>query len=270
MKRNIIPALALAALCVAGCSDDDEKPTGPDPRTPFPHAQPTAATMEVDVQDLEAPGAFAAPQGICHAWTTVVVAWVNLNVQVRLAIPAAALGACGQQPSIYLGDQTWRWTASGGQGTGAWTAELTARVVSASRVDWAMRISGTPLGLDRFLWFEGYADVGADEGMWTYYDPRGAQPTNGVVECTWSLPSDAEADRTLEFENVDETGAEFGDLLQYELADSIATISYFDASAQATTEARWDLSDGSGGTTNAQGQTCCWGPRPLYPDVACP
>lgn len=270
MQRRLILGLAVAALCLAGCSEDEKKPTGPDPNTPFPHARPAVASMQVDVQDLAAPGAALKPQGICHALTALVVGWINLNVQVRLALPAAALNACLRVPSVYLGDQTWRWTASGGQGSNAWTSELTATIVSASRVDWAMRISGTALQLDRFLWFEGHGDPTARSGVWEYHDPNSSQPSASVIECTWSFPTSEDEERTLEFENVQVGAAEFGDLLHYELADSIASVSFLDASVPATTAARWDLRDGSGRATNAQAETCCWGPRPLFPDVVCP
>jgi hypothetical protein len=271
MKRTLLLALvAVAVLGVAGCSEDEEKPTGVDPNTPFPYAEPAVATMQVDVEDLGEGGYALGPAGICHALTTLVVAWVNLNVEVRLLIPEAALVACLQQPPVYLGNSTWRWTANGGQGAGAWTAELTGTLASATQVEWVMRVTGTQLNLNRFLWFDGRCDLAAQAGDWVFYDPASPATPKAVIQCAWSLPAATEADRTLDFENVDTTAPEYHDLLHYALADSIALISFTDASAQSTTEARWDLRDGSGRAISAQGDTCCWGARPLFPDIACP
>jgi hypothetical protein len=64
---------------------------------------------------------------------------------------------------------------------------------------------------------------------------------------------------------------ELGDILRYELADSIADVSFFDASEPATSRVHWDLRDGVGLAVSAAGDTCCWGARSAaYPDVECP
>jgi hypothetical protein len=198
------------------------------------------------------------------------VAWVNVNVQARLLIPEAVLIACLQQPSVYIGDSTWRWTATGGAGVDAWTAELSAKAVASTPIEWAMRVSGTARALDRFLWFYGECDVAANSGFWIYYDPESPDLAKETIECTWSFPAGSDEDRSLDFENVDAEADEYGDVLHYGLADSIATISFTDASAQGTTEVRWDLRDGAGRTVTAAGDTCCWGARPLFEDVDCP
>ncbi|MBD3162310.1 MAG: hypothetical protein GF346_08250, partial [Candidatus Eisenbacteria bacterium] len=176
--------LAIVCLLLTGLScsdDDDDNPV--DPGTPFPHAVPTAATMQIDLQELKSDGIAPAPEGLCHALTAVVVTWVNANVVVRLAIPVAAFQACITQSPVYLGDQTWRWTASGGSGANAWTAELTGEVINPTVVQWTMRVSGTQNGFDRFLWFDGTCDVDARDGVWHYYDHTSPESSVEIVRC---------------------------------------------------------------------------------------
>jgi hypothetical protein len=269
MNRMIWITCGAAALVLFGCSSD-KKSTNVNASTPFPYAKPGVETMQIDVSDLSQRGEPEKTAGICHAATALVVAWVNLNVELRLVIPEAALAACFTSPSVYLGNSSWRWTATGGQGAGAWTAELTGTLESTTEIGWEMRISGTASSLNRFLWFDGLCDYDAHSGEWTAYDPLTPDAQNAVITCTWSLPAGAGQDHTIDFENVDDRASENGDFLNYGLADSIATISFYDASQDASSEAWWDLRDGSGQAMSAQGDTCCWGARPLYPDVDCP
>jgi hypothetical protein len=265
-------AVLLAALAAASCSDDETNPAGPDPDTPFPHAVPPAATMEMDVSDLAQEG-LVRPAGVCHAISAAVVGWVHANVAVRLAIPVAVFRACAASQPVYLGDSTWRWTATGGSGGQAWTGELTA-VVQQQDVEtvilWEMRISGAGHGYDRVLWFEGESDAPGRRGAWTYYDPASASPPEDVVRCAWEWLDNPSEDRELEFENVHRGDPDLGDVLRYAIADSIASVSFHDESEDADSSVTWDLRTGEGRSTNAVGETCCWGPRPLYPDIPCP
>ncbi|MEW6750676.1 MAG: hypothetical protein AB1505_06830 [Candidatus Latescibacterota bacterium] len=272
-SARLLPILLV--LLATACSDDD-KPVAADPDTPFPLTKVDVATMSLDLADLASaklvadPG--ARPAQLCHAATVLVVSWVNLNVVARLAVPVAALQACLLRPAVYVGDNTWRWTANGGSGAQAWTAELTARVLAQGQVVWEMRVSGTAAGLDRFLWYEGQADGVARAGTWHYYDPAAAPESREVIRSVWSLPQGG-GDRTLVFENVETGGPAFGDRLTYQVADSIASLTYVDAQATGedrTASARWDLRDGSGRWLGAGGNTCCWGPRPAYAEADCP
>lgn len=268
MNDRFLRLFAVASLLmVVACSND--KDNSPDPATPFPYARPSVATMQMNVTDLEQVTTLT-PTGVCHALSALAVAWINANVAVRLVIPAAAVDACFHQVPVYLGDDSWRWTAAGGLGLQAWTAEMTGHARSENQIDWAMRISGTALQLDRFLWFDGPSDTAARSGIWHYYDPASPGTSRELVSCMWSLPLPLDTDRELEFENVATGTAGFGDLLRYELADSIADISLYLASEETTSRAHWDLRDGLGLAVSAGGDTCCWGARPTYLDIDCP
>jgi hypothetical protein len=260
---------SLAVLAVLSCSNDNGDKNPVDPATPFPYATPSLSTVQPDLGDLQQQQRAFAAKGLCHALSAVAVSWVNLNVAVRLAVPIAAFGACLNAHPVYLGESTWRWTANGGAGSPAWTAELTAHDAGSGNVDWSMRISGTLLALDRFLWFDGQCDTAAQSGIWHYYDPANRPASEEAVRCTWSLPSSPSAPRSIVFENMTAGQPDSGDRLRYELADSIASIGFDDASPPGTTRIRWDLRDGAGMTVTASGDSCCWGDRPLFPDIVC-
>jgi len=264
MKNALLAFVAV--LAVLSCADDDSNPV--DPSTPFPYTTPSVATVQPNLSDLQEK-AIVAPSGVCHALSAVAVAWVNLNVAVRLAVPIAAFGACLNSQPVYVGESTWRWTATGGLGINAWTAELTAHDAGGGNIEWAMRISGTPLGLDRFLWFDGTCDTAAQAGMWHYYDVARRPAHEETVRCTWSLPASPTATRSIEFENRTTGELESGDRLVYALADSIASVAFHDADPVGTTQIHWDLRDGAGMTVAANGESCCWGARPVYADTLC-
>jgi hypothetical protein len=256
----------LLGLALWSCND--KNPAKPDPDTPFPYAQPTTVTMTMNLSDL-AQGKTRGPEGLCHAVSALAVTWVNVNVVVRLAVPMAALDACGQVASVYLGDDTWRWTASGGTGTGAWTAELTGRVTGQNEIAWSMLVSGTPQQLNRFLWFNGTSDTQAHIGTWRFYDTGSPQAPRELVRCDWSLPILPGAAREIAFEDTTPGGQGFGDRLVYTLLVTQGNVSFMDASAQSTVRVRWNMITGEGMGISARADTCCWGARPDFPDVPC-
>lgn len=269
-------AFLLSAAC--GCSDDDDD-TGVDPDTPFPAMRPSGETMRVDTSDLATDGLTlestpqlhrdASASGICHAASAFVVAWTNLNVVLRLSIPALLLDTTLQAQPTYVGDETWRWTASGGTGMDAWTAELEGRIDGEPAfVAWTMRVSGTRLGLDRFVWYTGTSQMDAEGGTWRFYDPLDAEEPGEVFFVGWE--EDVSDRALIVFENRDDGTDEFEDLLTYERDGDLLSLEYFDRSANATTRIEWDRTTGEGQTTDAEGMTCCWGPRPSYDDVDCP
>jgi hypothetical protein len=266
MKRRMAGTagcLLSMAFLLGGCLD----PSGPESSTPFPYATPSGGTMQIDVSDLSS--GTRSPQGICHAGSAFAVAWINLNVVVRLAVPVAAFNACIARTPAFVGNNTWLWTASGGFGPNAWTAELEGMVMGGTQVAWTMRISGTAAGYDHLLWFTGASDVAARSGTWTYYDPASPDTPAEVVQCDWSLPVATGEDRAVAFEVVDPGSADVGDRLEYELSGPAASVSHFDASAGTTATIEWDTQTGVGTFTPDGGNPCCWGPRPTFDDTAC-
>jgi hypothetical protein len=258
----------LVGLALSSCSSDKKSTNEPDPNEPFPHSIPSVATMQVDTEDLGTVSP-TGEAGLCHAVSAIVVVWVDANVRLRLAIPVGAFVACVSTVPVYIGDDTWRWTATQGQGSDMATGELTAHVVSESRIDWEMRVSGTFRGLDRFLWFRGSSDPGAGSGIWHYYDPMFLDTPKEVVQCTWSQEPAPGGTREVEFVNVEAGNPNIGDRLRYRLVEYAASIHYRNAAQAESTDVSWSLLTGEGRTVNAAGDSCCWGARPLFPDVAC-
>jgi hypothetical protein len=266
MRWKSAVLVSLTVLSVLSCSNDGQNPV--DPAKPFPYTTPSVTSVQPNLSDLQQKS--GGDPSFCHALSTVAVGWVNLNVAVRLAVPIAAFGACLNTQPVYLGELTWRWTANGGLGINAWTAELTGHDAGGGRVDWAMRVSGTQLTLNRFLWFDGQCDTAAHAGVWHYYDPTSLSAGVEVVRCTWSLPASASAPKSIVFENMTVGEPASGDRLRYALADSIASVGFDDANPVGTTQIRWDLRNGAGKTVAANGDSCCWGARPLFSDTNCP
>ncbi|MEZ4652160.1 MAG: hypothetical protein R3E12_00740 [Candidatus Eisenbacteria bacterium] len=268
LRATITGALALTVWWAAvGCSDDDAPTDSVDPNTPFPAEVPDTTTMTVDLTEISS-GAFAE-SGLCHAGAFLAVAWINANVAIRLAIPTAVFAACIQQQPVYLGDETWRWNAQGGAGINAWQAELTGQVVynEVLTVFWTMRISGTTRRLDRFIWVRGYTQPDGSSGFWTFYDPDRPEGEETLI-IDWTRES---ADhQVLIFQITDAASPQNGDRLTYERAGNDVSVDVFDQSQGGSTHIQWNLSEGSGSFQGLDGGTCCWGPRPDYPDVACP
>ncbi len=272
--RSQFRALAVAGLVFSmgmtgfGCSDDDDGGNGIDPDTPFPGSTPSSETMTMDTSDLSS-GLVAG--GICHGTSAAVAAWVGLNVVARLALPVATFDAAIAQNPTFIGDQTWRWTATGGTGVNAWTAELDAEVVSTTEIDWFMRVSGTNLDLDRFLWYRGTANHSARDGFWIYFDPLDTAEIDETVRAEWSFPEGSATTKVLSFENRLDGEVTYGDLLTYTVEGDEITLSFDDADPAGTTTIQWNVTTGEGQTMGAQGETCCWGPRTSgYEDIECP
>lgn len=269
--RKALYLVALVGVVLLSCSED--KTTGPDPSTPFPHTTPQAATMQVDVSKLSQ-GVLAGNQGLCHAASYLLVSWTNAVVVLHLVIPVGAFGGCLLRQPVYLGNDTWRWTATGGAGNRAHTDELTARLLGDGEVEWSMRISGTQYELDRFLWFDGICNTDATEGDWHFYDHQSRDAQVEILRIDWTndrIPP-PDGHRSLSFESTNEDAINFGDRLLYEVDESLANMTLHDVEGDSTntTIVEWDMETGSGMLVAARGDTCCWGDSPDYPDVDCP
>jgi hypothetical protein len=268
--------LAGVLIVLAACSSDKGSPRVVDPATPFPAGLPPQGSMQVDFADIAYPTREVSHSGPCRAGTAFLVDWIRLNLERRLLLPEAVLAACSRQTPAYLGDQEWRWVATGGQGDRGWSAELTATVSLTpeglvDHVYWEMRVTGSELALSRALWVKGISGSNGLVGAWSCFDPTVSPNLKQVLACTWDLTSAVSLDRHLVFYVTDPDAAGYGDRARYVLADSVVTLDQFDASAGATVRVSWDLRDGAGWYDSAAGWKCCWGSRDAhYPNVLCP
>ena len=185
-----------------GCSDD-EKETEPDPT--FPGQTPSTATMQIDLSELNDSGSPLAA-GPCHTGSFLLVSIANGLVATALILPIATLGATVQNEPVYVGNQTWRWSASGGSGSNAWSAEFDGHLASAVSVEWTMRVSGTTLDLDDFVWYTGLSNLAASSGSWTFYDPSDLDEVGETMYSTYDVPSADVGTLTFENRNDDSDG----------------------------------------------------------------
>lgn len=264
LLRTALALLLAGPVGLVGCSDDDDDPAEPDPV--FPGETPTTATLEIDTTDLS--GGAPLPSGPCHNATAFVAGVTNALVVLALATPVAALGVTVQNEPVYIGNQTWRWSGSGGSGQNAWSSRFDGRVANATTIEWTMQIDGTPLGLDDFVWYTGTSNYAAQNGSWTFYDPTHPNDDRELLRSTYAVESEDTA--SLVFENRIEGEEGFGDQLSYEADGDDLSMVFFDASANDFFTIEWDKGTGAGSTTNFEDEVCCWGPRPDYDDVQCP
>ena len=251
---------------LVGCSYDDEV-TDPDPDPAFPGAAPSASSMQLDLSDLSGNGR-PLLSGPCHNSSAFLVGAANILVVLFLATPVAVLGVTVESEPVYIGNQTWRWTGSGGGGSSAWSSQFEGHVLDLDTVEWTMIVSGTALGLDDFVWYTGLSDISANTGSWRFFDPLDETELGETMFSTYA--NIAANTGTLTFENRNDGGPGFGDELTYNVNGDALSVSFFSASENATLSIEWSKNNGKGSLTNFQGAICCWGDRPNYDDVQCP
>jgi len=257
--------LIFSSLGTMGCSDDDEKTTEPDPV--FPASTPSPTSMQIDLSELSSGNPLLA--GPCHLGSAILVGIANFLVVGALAIPVAVLGETLDSDPVYVGDETWRWSGSGGSGGGAWTSQFDGHVLSSDTVEWTMRMSGTIFNLEDFVWYVGQSNVDANTGTWMFYDPADLAELDESMFSSYANLGPGTG--LLTFENRNDDGAGTGDILTYTAQGDDLSVSFFNAADNTNLSIEWDQATGQGSRTDAQGGRCCWGDRPDYPDVdPCP
>jgi len=230
----------------------------------FAYTMPDSAVFTPTLTHLGTDETMAAlVPGTCHLASVIGVAWCNSVVFLYTVVPTLAFVAALTTPAVWIPPTTWQWN---------YTVEdaevmLQAEVVAArEEVDWEMRISGTNLALDEFLWVSGTSAFNAGDGHWILNDATAAPVENPGLRVEWQYS--AMDDRQLNYINVLETSEAYGDSLIYTVDGTSASV-HLHQVTEGVTDVEWDLETGSGQLTNTEGSTCCWGPAPAYLDEDC-
>lgn len=269
--KTRITTLALLALFVpllAGCG---KQPASPARSANEPPPVPPAASLKFDFSNFfDQHGAAAVhaahPNGVDATaaksnWINAVtrVVYINLTVADLFSAPVLALQAALNTEPV-LGDDGWfTWTFSFMDKGHDVTLRLRARIDGAI-VTWRMLVTdpqATPAMRD-FEWFTGETRLQNDRGFWIFNDRRNGDAV-AVARIDWNNVS--ERDRSLAFQNVDTVSADFGDRLEYRVADVLGSITFFDASTATNADITWNELDGTGSLKVPDynnGERACW------------
>jgi hypothetical protein len=234
----------------------------------YPYDTPFEGTLEPDLDALQMEkSSLTAPAGTCHFWASVAVTWTNAAVIVFTGIPTLAfLNALTRAP-VWLPPDTWRWAYTVPWGSGLATVELYATLDGATEIDWRMLISGTMQSYDRFEWVAGSCLTNATAGYWTLYDHRSSGSQIEALRIDWER--EAQTERDIVYQNILVGSETYGDSLYYSIHGDDVAVRLNDVSEETFARIFWNVEDGAGRFIGASGDSCCWGPAPLYDDIDC-
>jgi len=231
----------------------------------YPYGSPFEGTLEPALGDLEETGS----RGFCHFNASVMVEWTTATVLVFTGLPTVAFLEALTWTPVWIPPATWVWSYSVPWGTSRAIVELQTVLNQQARLDWQMLVSGTILGFDRFQWVTGQTSLTATDGSWMLYDYR--YPTQVTEALRIEFARASETDRDVDYFNALQSSSSYGDSLSYARHGAAAEVKLCRVSqSQPCIRAAWDTFDGSGRYYGVSGDSCCWGPRPTFIDVACP
>jgi hypothetical protein len=252
MTRFVSISIAVT-LVASSCVKQDEPPD-----------LPSVATFNADIEVLAAAPATAknAPTGLALAdpseYRNFANAWLRVKVLQLYAagivlVPAVVMGAAlNQEPTQHGDDWVWSVTA---QDT---TADLEIQLGVVAGWDVELYVSNTEL--DRFLWVDGNFATDLTDGEWRLHDPMLQTGSDEVLAIQWTY--EGETERSLTYENRDETSADVGDALTYSLSGDAATLVFVDASdPSVVANIAWNTSTGAGSIEVPGyngGDRACW------------
>jgi len=265
-RRSLMSVVSILVFSffLFGCGEETTEPENGQPDSP---PVPDPGTMSMDLSNLSESGqALRQPEGLCHAGSAILVGVANTAVFVYTVVPRVALIAALVQQPEWTPPATWTWSYPVETQLDTASVELVATVPDSLRVQWGMTVSGTRHDLEDFLWVSGESMLDASEGHWLLYDPNLPVAEQEALRIEWVF--DATDDRSLDFLNVNTSSEGVGDTLSYSISGSDAMVSYHDVD-NGVTRVEWDVDVGNGEFHGAQGDSCCWGAAPTYPNVEC-
>jgi hypothetical protein len=255
MKRTIHSSFVLAAIFallagLAGCSGDDDSPTGP--TSEQPPVLPDAARLSVDL-GFFTPGADLdkafGHQNFYNAYLRAI--FLTAMTDLVLAPPVAAFALAVDTVPSHQQDGSWIWVYTFVDGDEEAEVRLRGRV-DGDRVLWQMFVSFDDV--EQALWFDGTTALDGDAGTWTFYDVAHGGVASGRV--TWLQEGDH---HELALEAL--AGADAGDTLTFSRTGDQARIDFADSISGETFFIRWNEADGTGSLRVPDyngGEEACW------------
>lgn len=273
MKARTLALSLLATLALFGCSEDVTTPESEAP------ALPPTSTMNVDLSFFADNNPTARlsgePSHDNFLSAALIATTVNLTMVAVFTPPALAFQtAIGTAPEQQE-DGSWLWTY-GWQDTQEHVVSIQLQAwhdALGNAIDWELRVSDNQAEppYEDFVWFTGQSSTVEDTGYWIFYDRADAGETarggesRAVVQVDWSVED--ESHRSLVITAIDEMDENVGDSLTYALDATIGSMTFYDASADESSDITWDELTGAG-SIQSGGVRACW--NESQEDVECP
>jgi hypothetical protein len=200
-------------------------------------------------------------QNFANAWVRVGI--VQTVAVALVAVPAAVIGVALSQEPSKDGD-LWRWSVTA---LGA-TADLQVGLSLVEGWDVELRISNA--NLTDYLWVEGNFATVLTSGTWVVHNPELAAGADSALEIAWTAAS--EEDYSLRYSNVAATNEGFGDVMDFRVLGTSATLVFDDASEPSQVATiQWDTVGLSGSIQVPlynEGNEACWGAD--FVNASCP
>jgi len=229
--------------------------------------------MEADLsffdgaQESSSDGPTAVP-GPHFLTSAVAVTVARAATSLVMAVPVATFAAAVTTEPVFQ-NSAFHWVYSIQHEGASFQADLSGRLAGGDGV-WEMRITttGTAPALTDFRWYTGRSAGNGSEGEWHVFDATQPSSAIEVLQIDWAHPTPTSWN--LVFTNVNPSGGQTDDRLEYEVAGDLRIVRYIDASASTTAIIQWDASTGEGFVESPGyngGQRGCW--NALFEDTPC-
>ncbi len=254
-KLAVLPLGVALALAVAACGSDGSGPEVPEPGTP--PSLPAATSMTMDF------GLFGATGGSSAVGTHFITAGLTVAIgqaltALHLAVPAVVLGAAASNTPSFESDGLWHWRYSASHQGQVWTSHLSGSVQGNNAV-WDVRITAPQANppLDEFVWFSGTSATDGSSGVWRFFDPANPSSSTAVAQIDWTHGSND----VHQVSFTATSGPNTGDVLTASHDGDDRLITFFDVSANQTSEIGWNIATKSGyilAPNYNNGLKSCW------------
>ena len=245
-------AIALISSQAAGCVQEEPPELPPVTSLTANLSAPESAPLEAKNADPAGAGDYS---NFANAWVRVKI--LQLYGAGIVLIPGVVMAAAlNQEPrqEVRADSEAWIWSVSA---LGA-TADLEIATGLVSGWDVDLLVSNAEL--DRYLWIEGNFALDLSEGVWTAHDANLPADADSALEIRWTHVSDT--DRTLVFENTNQSSPDVGDRLTFSVSGTTATLRFEDASDPGVVaNISWDTDTAAGSIEvplHNNGEKACW------------
>lgn len=222
-----------------------------------PPELPSPETMTIDMSEMESVSS-KAPAKVAESNFNVALLTVGVTkiiLEANLAIPKALVTAAQNASVESTGDGEWEWNYVTDANSQNFGVRLTASIDDSEQVLWNFYVTNSFGNLEDALFFTGTSDLEGNSGNWTYFD---LNSQNEVSTIEWertdnsvSVRLDVESDRN---DNL-------GDYISYEFDGTLKTVTFFDASENATTTISFNIETNTGFIISPnynEGAKSCW------------
>lgn len=269
MKKTKLTSFICSLFCLfflmVSCTDNPATIGG------NPPSLPPASSMNMDFstfQNNQKTGGATTQttDNFGHAVTAALI--MKTVVDVNLAIPKVLLTAAANADAQLNENEKWEWSYSKTADGNSYSVRLVASRNSDNSIDWDCYVTNTELNLSDQLFFSGTTSSDATEGTWTYYNLQNTSSQEEVSQIKWTV--NGENNVSLKLEVTSDRNDHQGDYIKYTFDGTIKTATYYDASADETTEIQLNTDSHVGYFISPNyngGMQSCW--NDSFQDISC-